>query len=106
MSVKTITENLKSHNFSSLYYIYGDEEYLKQYYYGELRSKTVTDLIEFNVIEFDSKNFDYTDFCNCVNSYPVMADRKFVGVTDFSNSLLTAEFQKKFVEFLKSILII
>ena len=58
MSVKTITENLKTGNFSSLYYLYGDEEYLKQYYYGELRSKVVTDLAEFNVIEFDSKNFD------------------------------------------------
>ena len=32
MSVKTITENLKTGNFSSLYYIYGDEEYLKQHY--------------------------------------------------------------------------
>ncbi len=103
MSVKTIIENLKAGNFSSLYYIYGDEEYLKQHYYGELRLKTVTDLVEFNVIEFDSKNFDYTDFCNCVNSYPVMADRKFVGVTDFNNSLLTSDFQKKFAEFLKEI---
>ena len=103
MSVKIITENLKSGNFASLYYIHGEEEYLKQYYYSELRNKTVTDLVDFNVIEFDSKNFDYTDFCNCVNSYPVMADRKFVGVTDLSNSLLTPDFQKKFVEFLKSI---
>ena len=103
MSVKTITENLKSGKFASLYYIHGEEEYLKQYYYSELRNKTVTDLVDFNVIEFDSKNFDYTDFCNCVNSYPVMADKKFVGVTDFANSLLTADFQKKFVEFLKSI---
>ena len=32
-----------------------------------------------------------------------MADRKFVGVTDFNNSLLTADFLKKFTEFLKSI---
>lgn len=103
MSIKTITENLKTGNFQTLYYIYGEEEYLKDHYYSELRSKSVTELAEFNVIEFDSKNFDYLDFTNCVNSYPVMADRKFVGVTDFDNSLLKKDFTKSFVEFLKVI---
>ncbi len=103
MSVKTITENLKSKSFASLYYIYGQEEYLKSYYYNELKQKTVTDMPEFNAVEFDSKNFDWLDFCNCVNSYPVMADRKFVGVVNFDNSRLKDKFTKQFVEFLKTI---
>ncbi len=103
MSVKTITENLKSKSFASLYYIYGQEEYLKSYYYNELKQKTVTDMPEFNAIEFDAKNFDWLDFCNCVNSYPVMAERKFVGVVNFDNSRLREKFTKQFVEFLKSV---
>lgn len=103
MSVKIITENLKSKSFASLYYIYGQEEYLKSYYYNELKQNTVTDMPEFNVIEFDSKSFDWLDFCNCVNSYPVMAERKFVGVVNFDNSRLKDKFTKQFVEFLKSV---
>lgn len=103
MSVKILTEHLKNGNFGSLYYIFGDEAYLKEHYYSELRCKTVSDLAEFNVIEFDSKNFDYIDFCNCVNSYPVMADRKFVGVVDFDNSMLKKDFTKEFISFLKGI---
>ena len=103
MSVKIITDNLKTKSFSSLYYIYGQEEYLKSYYYNEIKQKCVTEMVEFNVIEFDSKNFDWLDFCNCVNSYPVMAERKFVGVLNFDNSCLKEKFTKQFVEFLKTI---
>ena len=102
MSVKIITDNLKAKSFAPLYYIYGEEEYLKAYYYNELKQKTVTDMPEFNVLEFDSKNFDWLDFCNCVNSYPVMAERKFVGVVNFNNSLLNDSFKEKFIDFFKS----
>ncbi len=103
MSVKIITENLKSKQFGSLYYILGEEEYLKSYYYNELKQKSVSELPEFNVIEFDGKKLDWLDFCNCVNSYPVMAERKFVGVVNFNNSMLQEKFLNQFVEFLKSI---
>lgn len=103
MSIKILNENLKSLNFNSLYYIYGEEEYLKNYYFSALKEKAVTELVEFNVIEFDSKNFNYLDFCNTVNSYPVMSERKLVTVTDFDNSLLKGNFTKEFVAFLKDI---
>ncbi len=103
MSVKIITDNLKAKAFGPLYYIYGQEEYLKNFYYNELKQKSVTDMPEFNTVEFEAKNFDWLDFCNCVNSYPVMAERKFVGVINFDNSRLRGNFTKQFVEFLKSI---
>ncbi len=103
MSVKIITDNLKSKQFGTLYYIYGEEEYLKDYYYNELKQKTVSDMREFNVIEFEDKNFDWTDFCNCVNSYPVMAERKFVGIININNSIFNGGFLDKFVDFLKTI---
>jgi len=102
MSVKTITDNLKSKAFAPLYYIYGEEEYLKAHYYSELKQKTVDVMPEFNVLEFDAKSFDWLDFCNCVNSYPVMADRKFVGVLNFNNGLLKDDFKEKFIDFFKT----
>ena len=103
MSIKILNDNLKNKEFSSLYYIYGEEEYLKEYYYNELRSKIVDDFVEFNLIEFEAKKFDYTDFTNCINSYPIMAERKFVGVLDFDNSILKESFTKEFTNFLKNI---
>ena len=103
MSIKILTDNIKSGSFGPLYYIYGEEEYLKTYYFNSLKDKAMPDLPEFNLIEFDSKSFDYDDFCNSVNSYPVMAEKKLVTVTDFDNSLLKKEFNKDFVAFLKDI---
>lgn len=103
MSVKILTENLKDGVFLPLYYIYGDEEYLKQNYYNRLKEKSVTVMPEFNLSEFDNKSFDYLDFTNCVNSYPVMAEHKTVCVVDFDNSNLKKDFTKEFTLFLKNI---
>lgn len=99
MSIKTITENLKTMQFGPLYYIFGQEEYLKEHYYSLLKQKCCTDFVEFNVIEFLPKTFDFDDFENCVNSYPVMAERKFIGVHNLENPFVT----DKFCEFLKQI---
>lgn len=103
MSIKILTDNLKNNEFSSLYYIYGEEEYLKEYYYNELKKKCVTEFVEFNVIEFEAKKFDYIDFTNCVNSYPIMSEKKFIGVVDFEFTSQKESFLKEFTEFLKNI---
>ena len=103
MSVKILNNDLKSGEFSSLYYIYGEEEYLKEFYFSSLKSKAVTQLPEFNIIEFDNKSFNYLDFTNAVNSYPMMSDKKLVSVINFDNSLLKKDFTKQFVEFLRNI---
>lgn len=103
MSVKILNENLKTGSFCSLYYIYGEEEYLKNYYFSQLKSKIASDFPEFNITEFNSKNFDFIDFCNAVNSYPVMCDKKIITVTDIDNSLFKKGFTEEFVSFLKKI---
>lgn len=103
MSVKTITENLKSKDFQRLYYIYGDEEYLKRHYYSQLMSESVTALPEFNAAELDGRTFDLAEFENITNGYPAMSDRKAVGVIDFDNSLLKKNFTADFTEVLRQI---
>ena len=92
MSIKTLNDNLKSGEFQPLYYFYGEEEYLKIHYFTQFKQKVVIDMQEFNVIEFDNKNFNYDDFLNSVNSYPVMSERKLVTVTDVENSFVNKEF--------------
>ena len=103
MSVKTITDDIKKGSFKRLYYIYGDEEYLKRHYYSEIINKAADALPEFNVIEFEGKGFDFTDFCNSVNGYPAMAQRKAVGVIDIDNSLFKKSFLTEFTRALEQI---
>ena len=103
MSVKILNENLKSKNFSTLYYIFGEEEYLKNFYFSQLKSNVVQDLPEFNITEFDSKTYNFLDFSNSVNSYPMMAEKKLVTVVDFDNSVLKGNASKELSSFLKTI---
>ena len=103
MSVKIISDNIKEKNFGRLYYIYGDEEYLKHYYYSEIKNKSVSEFPEFNIIEFEGKSFDFTDFCNSISGYPVMSDRKVVGIIDFDNSSLKKSYAEKLTDALKQI---
>lgn len=103
MSVKTITENLKKKDFQRLYYIYGDEEYLKRHYYNQLMDGAVTALPEFNAVELDGRAFDLAEFENIINGYPAMSDRKAVGIIDFDNSLLKKNFTADFIKVLSQI---
>lgn len=83
MSIKTITENFKKKDFQRLYYIYGDEEYLKRYYYTRLMDGAVTALPEFNAVELDGRAFDLAEFENIINGYPAMSDQKSRGYYRF-----------------------
>lgn len=103
MSIKIIKENLKTNNFARIYYIFGEEEFLKNYYYSELKNNIVKEMPEFNVDEFDEKNFSLLDFTNSLNSYPVMSDKKFIGITNLDNSLFKKEFAKEFADVLKNV---
>lgn len=103
MGLKTLLENLKNKNLLSLYYIYGQEEYLKQHYYSEIKKCGVESLPEFNYFEFNGKTFSYDEFCNYVDSYPVMSSHKVIGIIDFDNSILKNKFQKEFSDYLSKI---
>jgi len=103
MGIKTITENIKSKTFSTLYYIYGEEEYLKKHYFSQIKKVIASDFTEFNYIELSGKNFNENDFSNSINSYPVMSDKKMVSVIDFDNSTLKKGNAKEFIDCLNNI---
>ena len=101
MAGNIIADDIKAKSFRRLYYIHGKEQYLKDYYYSELKKKAVTNMREFNSIEFDGKALDLNIFNDTISSYPVMSEIKFIGVIDFDNSLISTKEKK---ETLKSIL--
>lgn len=103
MSVKDVANDIKTRSFKKLYYIYGEEEYLKQYYYREIKEKAVSALPELNTSEFVGKEFDLNALSEAVNAYPAMSERKFVGVVDIDNALLKKDFTAKLTAILKDI---
>ncbi len=101
MNGNILINDIKTKSFKRLYYIHGHEQYLKDYYYSEIKKKAVSSMREFNIIEFDSKALDLSIFSDTINSYPVMGEYKLIGVIDFDNSIIASKEKK---ETLKSIL--
>ncbi len=103
MSSATAINNIKKEKLCSLYYIYGEEEYLKLHYCLRIVKNAVSAVPELNLIEFDGRNFDLTDLENCVNSYPVMSDKKVVKIVDMDNNRLKKEFSGRLLKILENI---
>ena len=66
-----------------LYFFYGEEVFLLQYYLGQLRKILVDELTEsFNFHKLTAENFDVQEFENAVENLPMMAETTMVWVDD------------------------
>lgn len=103
MSLDILKEKIKNKDISGLFYLCGDEEYLKDHYYQTLRKKAVTDMSEFNVIQLKGESLSLNTLENLINSFPMMSDRKFIGVIDLSSDLLKEDYKKELGRILSQI---
>lgn len=79
-----LIRDLKNGTFAPLYLIYGEESYLKEYYLRQLREKVVDPTFaDFNLIELEGKGLTPEQLGEAIDSYPAMAEKKLVIVTDF-----------------------
>lgn len=86
---------LKSGDFERLYLIAGEESYLKEYYLNELKQKVVDETFrEFNLVELEGKNLTPEALNDAIESYPAMAERKLIVVTDFDLYKAPAPYQQ------------
>ena len=103
MSLEILKEKIKKHETTGLFYLCGDEEYLKDYYYQTLRKKTVTDMPEFNVSQLNGETLSLNTLENLIDSFPMMSDKKFIGIIDLSHDLLKDDYQKDFLRVVSSV---
>ncbi len=103
MSLEILKTKIKNKDFAGVFYLYGDEEFLKDNYYQSIKKKSVTDLQEFNVHEFSGEDLSLNSLENMINSFPMMSDRKFVGVVDLAHDLLKEDFKKELVRVLQDV---
>lgn len=102
MSLELLKEKIKNKDFSMVFYLYGEEEYLKDHYYQTIRKKSVSEMREFNVHELDGENLTLNSLENIMNSFPMMSERKFIGIVDVAHDLLKEDFKKELLRILSN----
>lgn len=80
--MERVKEHIRTGEFSSLYFFFGEEEYLNDYYSEEIINKLVPEGMKiFNYLSFKI-DFDLTAFENFLSSPPVMNPKKVVYIKD------------------------
>ena len=79
-----LIRDLREGSVGSLYLISGEETYMKEHYLSELKRVVVDPTFaEFNLTEFEGKSLTPELLTEAIDSYPAMAEKKLVVVTDF-----------------------
>lgn len=75
---------ISSNCLKSLYVLWGEETYLKDYYFGEMKKLLLPEgLEEFNHKYFEGKSVDLNALAAAVDALPVFSERTLVEVRDF-----------------------
>lgn len=87
--------------FSNLYFVYGDESYLKQHYVGRIQKKLVSKSLEvFNFHSFEGKNLSLQDVFQAAEMLPMMAEKSCVLVHDYPFDKITESERKTLKEYI------
>lgn len=96
--------HIKSGNFSNLYFIYGNEPYLKNFYAGKIIEKSVKkDFSAFNLHFFDGDNLLLNDVAACCESLPMMDEHACIVVKDYRFDKASEEDKKQIEEIISDI---
>ncbi|MBQ8783030.1 MAG: DNA polymerase III subunit delta [Clostridia bacterium] len=78
-----LKKQIRSNEFDNLYFIYGNESYLKKHYLEALIKKIVDDSFkDFNLHTFDGKGIDMKEVALAVEALPMMSERSCVVIKD------------------------
>lgn len=81
---KQLKQHIKAKEFSSAYFIYGDESYLKKLYANTICDKCVGDNFkDMNFDKFDGKTTSLETIFQTADLMPFMADKRCILVEDF-----------------------
>ena len=79
-----LKEQIKSGSFSNVYFIFGEENYLKEFYIKKFKSKLANGAFaDFNFHQYDSKIATIEDILQDAQTLPMMSDYTFILVCDY-----------------------
>ena len=87
---------IKSGQFSNLYFLYGEEKYLIKHYTNLLLKKIVpSDFADFNLHIYDGKSADFDDISNAAEALPMFSQYSCICIKDMAVDSLNAEASSK-----------
>jgi DNA polymerase-3 subunit delta len=79
-----LKEQIKSGEFQNVYFIWGEESYLKEYYVKKLKEKLAGGAFsDFNFHQYEAKNSSMDDILQDAQTLPMMSDYTFILVHDY-----------------------
>ncbi len=95
MTLEALKKQLNEGTVEGIYYLFGDEQYLIDYYYNKFKEICAPIMAEFNLIELDGKKLDFDFLGDAAASYPVMAEKKLVMIEDPDLNAMKGNGEKK-----------
>lgn len=78
-----LKQQIKNKEVGRLYFFFGEEAFLLEYYLGQMKKLLLDQLTEsFNFHRFNTETFDLTEFGEAVENLPMMAEHTLVQVDD------------------------
>ena len=94
---------IKENQLAPIYLLYGEEQYLKEFYAKKLQEAAVGDAFpEFNFHNFDGNKLDMEQVAAAVESMPFMAEQRCVTITPFPYGSLNSKEKEIFDSLVES----
>ncbi len=98
-----LLDQIKNRDFKSVYLLYGEEQYLKDFYCRRLQEAAVGDAFpEFNLHQFDGNKLDMEQVAAAVESMPFMAEQRCVVIAPFKPESLNSRDRELFDSLLEA----
>ncbi len=82
-SIQLLKRDIKEKKLQRLYIFHGEETFLLQHYFGQIKKQLIDELTEsFNFHKFTVENFSVQAFANAVDNLPMMAEATLVWVDE------------------------
>ena len=103
-SLQTLKQDLKNKTPGRLYIFYGEETFLLNHYFGQLKKQLLDELTEsFNFHKLNNETFDIQSFADSVENMPMMAEATLVQVDEVDIFKLSEGDRNKVAEILSDI---
>ncbi|MBR3646616.1 MAG: DNA polymerase III subunit delta [Lachnospiraceae bacterium] len=97
--MKIINSDIKNKKFKKLYLLYGEEEYMKRYYFNAL-VKAISADDTMNTTRYEGKNINISEVIDMAETMPFLADYRLVILEDTGLSKSTDD---KFIQYMSEI---
>lgn len=98
MTEAELKKELKSGQFRRFYFIYGEDNYLKNYYAAQIAKKSAAVLPDMNLIKLDGTKTDFQTIYSQTEQLPCMANHRCVWLNDYNFAALSEIEQQTFLD--------